>query len=515
MTPAPLRNALLAVVLAATPLPAQQRPNIILIYSDDHAAHSISAYRRHLPYAIDLPATPNLDRIAREGMLFTHAFVTNSICGPARAAVLTGQYGHLSGVMTNSDSLHQTNITFPKLLQGGGYQTALIGKWHLHERPSGFDHYEILPGQGSYYNPVLVSESDSVRHSGYTQEIVAGRAVNWLQKRDPNKPFMLMVHFNAPHRPWDPGPRQLGLYRDRDLPEPSTLFDDGATRAFPTNQPEMTIAQDMIARDLKHTEPVNLNAEQLAEWKKWYDPENAAFRSANLTGAALVRWKYQRYIKDYMRAVAGIDDNVGRLMRELEQAGLDKNTVVVYSSDQGMFLGDHGWFDKRWMYEESLRTPLMVRWPGVVKAGAVNQQLVMNLDFAQTFLAIANVAPAPGMQGISFLPLLKGSNRKLRDAIYYQYFAYPDWHMVQRQYGVRDTRYKLIHYYEAGKWELFDLQRDPHELRNVYGQAGYGDVEKRMRRKLADLRTQYRAPEQDPVPHRQWQPPAEYRRQGK
>ena len=503
---------MLMVALAATSLPAQQRPNIILIYSDDHAAHSISAYRRHLPYAIDLPATPNLDRIAREGMLFRNAFVTNSICGPARAAVLTGQYGHLSGVMTNADSLHPTHITFPKLLQGGGYQTALIGKWHLHERPSGFDHYEVLSGQGAYYNPALVSEADSVRYTGYTQEIIAARATDWLQKRDPNKPFMLMVHFNAPHRFWDPGPRQLGLYRDRDLPEPSTLFDSGATRAFPTSQPEMTIAQDLIERDLKLTEPGNLNAEQLAEWKKWYDPENAAFRAANLSGEALVRWKYQRYIKDYMRAVAGIDDNVGRLLSELQRAGLDENTVVVYSSDQGMFLGDHGWFDKRWMYEESLRTPLMVRWPGVVKAGSISEQLVMNLDFAQTFLAIANVPAAQGMQGISFLPLLKGSNRKLRDAIYYQYFAYPDWHMVQRQYGVRDTRYKLIHYYEAGKWELFDLERDPHELRNVYGQAGYGDVEKKMRRKLADLRAQYRAPEQDPVPHRPWQPPVEYRR---
>jgi arylsulfatase A-like enzyme len=499
------------LLIAATSTPAQ-RPNIILIYSDDHAAHSISAYRRHLPYAIALPETPNLDRIAREGMLFRNAFVTNSICGPARAAVLTGQYGHLSGVMTNSDSLHPTHTTFPKLLQRGGYQTALIGKWHLHERPSGFDRYEILPGQGAYYNPVLVSATDSVRHTGYTQEVIAERAMRWLNARDQGKPFMMMVHFNAPHRFWDPGPRQLGLYRERDLPEPATLFDRGDTRVFPIDQPEMTIAHDLVARDLKLTEPANLNADQLAEWRKWYDPENAAFRSANLMGEALVRWKYQRYIKDYMRAVAGIDDNVGRLLAELERLGLANNTVVVYSSDQGMFLGDHGWFDKRWMYEESLRTPLLVRWPGVVKAGSTNSQLVMNLDFAQTFLAIANVPADQEMQGISFLPLLKGSNRPLRDAIYYQYFEYPGWHMVQRQYGVRDMRYKLIHYYEAGKWELFDLERDPHELRNVYDERGYGDVVRRMERKLAKLRSQYGAPQQDPVPHKPWHAPPEYRR---
>jgi len=343
--------------------------------------------------------------------------------------------------------------------------------------------------------------------------VIADRAIDWLSKRrDATKPFMLMVHFNAPHRFWDPGPRQLGLHRDRDLAEPATLFDTGATRAFPTNQFEMTIAQDLVSRDLKLTEPANLNPEQLAEWRKWYDPENAAFRSANLTGAALLRWKYQRYIKDYMRAVAGIDDNLGRLLAELERQGLANNTVVVYSSDQGMFLGDHGWFDKRWMYEESLRTPLLVRWPGVVKPGTTSDRMVMNLDFAQTFLDIAKVPAAPQMQGISLLPLLKGSNRKLRDAIYYQYFAYPDWHMVLRQYGVRDMRYKLIHYYEAQKWELFDLERDPNEMRNLYDDRGHADVVRRMKRKLADLREQYRAPEQDPVPHRPWQAPPEYRR---
>src|SRR5687767_10805064 len=291
----------LVAALCASPLKAQDRPNIVFLYADDHAAHAVSAYRTHLPYAIPLPATPNIDRIAQQGMLFRNAFVTNSICGPARAAVLTGQYGHLSGVMTNQDSLHPTTVTFPKILRAGGYQTFLFGKWHLIERPAGFDHYEILPGQGSYYNPVLLSETDSTRLTGYTQDIITDHALEWLRnKRDSTKPFMVMLHFNAPHRPWDPGPAQLGLYRDADLSEATTLFDDGSSRAFRTNEPEMTIAQDMIARDLKLEEPANFNAEQLAEWRKWYDPENTAFRAAGLTGAALTRWKYQRYIKDYM-----------------------------------------------------------------------------------------------------------------------------------------------------------------------------------------------------------------------
>jgi arylsulfatase A-like enzyme len=498
--------------LAAT-ASAQSRPNIIFIYADDHAAHAISAYRRHLPYAIKLPSTPNLDRIAREGMLFRNAFVTNSICGPARAAVLTGQYGHLSGVMTNADRLHPTHLTFPKLLQAGGYQTALIGKWHLWERPAGFDHYEILPGQGSYYNPVLVSATDSVQHTGYAQDVISQRSLHWLnQTRKADQPFMLMVHFNAPHRFWDPGPRQLGLYRDADLPEPVTLFDEGASRVFRNDQAEMTIAHDLVERDLKLVEPNNLNGEQLREWRRWYAPENEAFRKAQLSGAALTRWKYQRYMKDYMRAVAGVDDNVGRIMNELARAGLLDNTVVIYSSDQGMFLGDHGWFDKRWMYEESLRTPLLVRWPAVVRPGSVNNHLVMNLDLAQTILDIARVPSVPQMQGRSMLPLLQGRQPNWRNAIYYQYFAYPDWHMVQRQYGVRDQRYKLIHYYEQDKWELFDLEVDPHELHNVYDVAGYRDVVARMKAKLSALRAQYRVPEQDPVPHTPWQAPPEYRR---
>ena len=508
-----MRTLFFLLALASSAL-AQSRPNIVLIYADDHAAHAVSAYRNYLPYAFPLPATPNIDRIAREGMLFTNAFVTNSICTPARAAVLTGQYGHLTGVMTNADSLHPALVTFPGLLRAAGYQTAIVGKWHLKERPSGFDHYELLVGQGTYYNPLLLSENDSTRFPGYSQQVLTDHALAWVDKRDATRPFFLMLSYNAPHRHWESGPEQLPLYRDTSLAEAPTLFDDGSGRVFRTQDQLMTIGQDLVPPDLKLDDPRDMNATQLADWKKWYDPENAAFRSAGLSGAALVRWKYQRFIKDYMRAVQGVDAAVGRVMAQLQQLGLDKNTVVVYSSDQGFFLGDHGWFDKRWMYEESLRTPLLVKWPGVIKPGSVNRELVMNLDFAETFLDVAGLTPPTTMQGASLLPLLRGKKPRWRAAIYYQYFGYPDWHMVRRQYGVRDDRYKLIHYYELDKWELFDLKKDPHEMQSVYAERAYRDVVKQLKQKLAALRTQYRAPEKDPVPYKPWTLPPEYERHG-
>ena len=499
-------NALIPILFAAVTAQPQPRPNIVFLYSDDHAAHAISAYQKHLKYAFPLPATPNLDRLARDGMLFTNAFVPNSICGPARAALLTGQYGHLTGVMTNRDSLHPTTRTFPMMLQEAGYRTAVFGKWHLKERPAGFTRYEIMPGQGTYYNPVLMSADDSVRHTGYSQDVITSRALGWIeQQRDP---YFVMINFNAPHRWWEPGPAQLPLFRDRDLAEPPTLFDNGAGRAFATTDPEMTIALDLVERDLKLIEPTDMNAEQLAEWRKWYEPENAAFRAAGLKGDALTRWKYQRFIKDYMRSVLGIDAAIGRVLEALPE-----NTIVIYTSDQGFFLGDHGWFDKRWMYEESLRTPLLVRWPGVVEPRSVNSHLVMNLDLAPTLLELAGAKKDDAMQGLSFAPLLRGEQPQWRDAIYYQYFAYPDWHMVRRQYGVRDARYKLIRYYEVDKWELFDLEKDPAELRSVYDDAGYGDVVTEMKKKLEGLRVRYRVPARDPVPYTPWEAPPEYRRQ--
>ncbi len=484
---------------------AQSRPNIVFLLADDHAAHALSAYRAHLSYGARLPDTPNLDRLAASGMLFTNAFVTNSICGPSRAAILTGQYGHLNGVMTNAEPLHPTHTTFPKLLRRAGYETALFGKWHLHDDPDpeAFDRYELLVGQGPYYNPRLISAGDTVRYTGYTNEIITDRALGWLDaRRERERPFLLMLHFNAPHRYWDPGPDQLPLYRDTVFAEPATFWDDGSGRAFPTRDAEMTIALDLFDRDLKLTPPEGLTPEQRAAWDRAYEAENAEFRAAGLTGDAATRWKYQRYIRDYMRAVAALDAATGRVLAELDRLGLSENTVVVYTSDQGFFLGDHGWFDKRWMYEESLRTPLLVRWPGVAAPGSVNGELVMTLDLAQTLLDIGGVPAPASMQGSSLTPLLRGGTPAgWRDAVYYQYFAYPDWHMVQRQYGVRTKQYKLIHYYEAGKWELFDLARDPEELRSVYGDPQYAGVLREMEEKLRELRARYGEPEHDPVPH--------------
>jgi arylsulfatase A-like enzyme len=493
---------------------SQARPNVVFLFSDDHSAHALSAYREHLQYGARLPDTPHLDRLAAEGMLFTNAFVTNSICGPSRAAVLTGQYGHLTGVMTNQEALHPAHETFPRLLHDGGYRTALFGKWHLRTVPVGFDHHEVLVGQGPYYNPVLVTGYDSVRHTGYTTDIITDRATAWLDAtRDDDRPFLLMLHYNAAHRFWDPGPAQLDLFRDTVLAEPPTFWDTGEGRGSAFQEQEMEIAHDLFARDLKLEPPEGLTPGQLERWNAFYEPENRALAELGLEGDALVRWKYQRYITDYMRVVIGLDEAIGRLMDHLERTGLDRNTVVVYTSDQGFFLGDHGWFDKRWMYEESLRAPLIVRWPGVAEPGAVSTDLVMNLDLAQTLLELGDVPAAAGMQGRSIVPILRGQTpADWRDAIYYQYFAYPDWHMVHRQYGVRTHRHKLIHYYELGEWEMFDLALDPQELRSVYDDPRYAAVRHQLKDRLQQLRDEYDVPAVDPVPHTPFDPPAELRR---
>jgi arylsulfatase A-like enzyme len=504
--------ALALLLIASHGAESQTRPNIVFIFSDDHAAHALSAYRPHLPYGVRLPDTPRLDGLAAQGMLFLNAFVVNSICAPSRATVLTGQYGHLNGVPTNREPFHPTNITFPGLLQDAGYATALFGKWHLKSQPMGFGHYEILAGQGPYYNPTLLDGRDSVRHTGYTQDIITDRALHWLDARaGDEEPFLLLLHYNAVHRFWDPGPDQLPLYRDMVFPEPPTFWDDGARRASPFRLQEMEIGRDLFARDLKLEEPAGLTADQLALWRSYYDPENE--RAAHLEGDALTRWKYQRYIGDYMRVVSALDTNVGRVLDHLDAAGLAGNTVVVYASDQGFFIGDRGWFDKRWMYEESLRMPLIVRWPGTVAAGAIDEHLVLNLDLAQTLLDVGGAAEPAAMQGRSLVPLLRGNAPgDWRDAIYYQYFEYPDWHMVHRQYGIRTHRYKLIHYYEIGEWELFDLHRDPHELASVHADPDYATVRADLERQLQQLREAFGVPAEDPVPHTPFEAPPGLRR---
>ena len=471
-------------------------PNILFVFADDHAAHAIGAY------GSQINTTPNIDRLAREGMLFRNAFVTNSICAPSRATILTGQFSHLNGVLTNVEAFDTTKVTFPALLREAGYQTVLFGKWHLKSRPQGFDHYEVLRGQGPYYNPTLFSETDSVQYARYTTDVLTDRVLEWLENgRDPERPFLVMYQHKAPHRNWQPGPYHLTKYDDVTIPEPATLFDDYEGRTSAARTQEMTVAHHLTDFDLKLTEPGDLNERQLARWRSAYDPKNRAFRDAQLTGDDLVRWKYQRYIKDYLRAVASVDDNLGRVLDYLDSTGLAENTIVVYSSDQGFFLGDHGWFDKRWMYEESFRTPLIVRWPTHVAPGTVNEDLVQNLDFGETFLDAAGVAIPEWMQGRSLLPLLQGRTPDdWRDAVYYHYYEYPAVHMVQRHYGVRTARYKLVHYYLIDEWELFDLERDPEELRSVYDDPEYAEIVTQLTARLTELRAQYQVPEVDPVP---------------
>ncbi len=475
------------------------RPNILFVFTDDHASHAISAY------GSVINTTPNLDRLANEGMLFRNAFVTNSICAPSRAVILTGKHSHLNGILDNRLEFDGSQVTFPKLLQAAGYETAVIGKWHLKSTPTGFDYWRVLRGQGPYYNPLFLTPEGEANYTGYTTEIITDLALEWLRSgRDPERPFMLMYQHKAPHRRWEPGPDYLTMYDDVEIPEPATLFDDHTTgnRTSARLTQDMSIELTMDEIDLKLVPPRSLNDEQLEVWNAAYEPKNEAFRELALEGDDLVRWKYQRYLKDYLRAVAAVDDQLGRVLAYLDDSGLADNTVVVYSSDQGFFLGDHGWFDKRWMYEESFRTPLIVRWPGVTPPSTEDSHLVQNLDFAQTFLDIAGVAAGPGtaeMQGRSLVPLLRGEDpADWRTSVYYHYYEYPAVHSVRRHYGVRTARYKLIHYYNLGEWELFDLEADPDELINLYDDPAHADLVADLEVELAQLREQYAVPQVDP-----------------
>ena len=490
-----------AVAFPLSVLPASaaepKRPNILFVFSDDHAYQAIGAY------GSKVNQTPNLDRLAHEGMRFDRCLVPNSICGPSRATVLTGKYSHQNGFYNNTNSkFDASQVTFPKLLQKAGYQTAIVGKWHLVTNPTGFDYWEILPGQGVYYNPPMNRLGEPVKHQGYTTDIITDRSLEWLKQRDPNKPFLLMCQHKAPHRQWEPNLKYLGRYEEGKFAEPATLFDDYAGRGKAEHAQDMTIEKTMTAIDLKLKPPANLTPEQRQAWDAYYEPRNAAFRKANLQGKDLVRWKYQRYMHDYLGCVASVDESVGRLLEYLKEAGLDKDTIVVYSSDQGFYLGEHGWFDKRWIFEESLRTPLLVRWPGVVKPGSVNPtDIVSNLDFAETFLEAAGVSVPSEMQGRSLLPLLKGQTPAVwRKSFYYHYYEYPGPHAVRRHYGVVTERYKLVYFYEPDMnyWELFDLKTDPQELRSVHGQKEYADIQKQLEVELGRLRTDLKVPAQDP-----------------
>jgi arylsulfatase A-like enzyme len=490
----------LATLLAPGRAPAVEpkRPNIVFLFGDDHAYQAIGAYndpRRPVE-------TPAIDRIGREGMRFDRCVVPNSICGPSRATILTGKYSHRNGFYNNSNSRFDgSQPTFPKMLRAAGYQTALIGKWHLVTEPTGFDEWHILPGQGVYYNPPMIHNGRRVTHRGYTTDLIVDFSLEWLKSRDRSRPFLLMCQQKAPHRQWEPPPRHLGHDKDRVYPEPETLFDDYAGRGKAERDQDMTIAATMTQADLKLTPPAGLDPDQRRAWDAYYEPRNAAFRKANPQGKDLVRWKYQRYMHDYLGCVKAVDDGVGRLLKFLDDEGLAENTIVVYSADQGFYLGEHGWFDKRWIFEESLRAPLLVRWPGVTKPGSTSAKLVSNLDFAETFLEAAGL-PIPGdMQGRSLVPILKGQDPPdWRKSFYYEYYEYPQPHHVRPHYGVVTDRYKLVHFYgpDMDSWELFDLRNDPRELRNAVDDEANRKVVDELKAEVARLRTELKVPASPP-----------------
>ncbi len=488
--------ALLAFFAVGSAAAAADRPNILFIFSDDHAYQAVSAY------GSGLNKTPNIDRLATEGVRFDRCYVTNSLCGPSRACILTGKYSHKNGFCTNRDVFDNRQLTFPKLLQQTGYQTAIIGKWHLITEPKGFDHWEVLPGQGRYYSPQFDTAEGRVTEPGYVADVITDKALRWLEERDQDRPFMLMVQHKSPHREWSPSPKHVDKLADAQIPEPKTLFDDYGNRADAAKQATMRISDDMrLKEDLKIYDPDSdfgrvvtdrMTDEEKAAWLTAYKKVNDEFAAAKLEGDALVRWKYQRYMKDYLNTIESVDDSVGELLEYLAKSGLADNTVVIYASDNGFYLGEHGWFDKRFMYEQSLRTPLLVRWPNVAKAGSVDERIVSNVDFAQTFLEMAGVEAPADMQGRSLVSLLKGEDPDdWRKSFYYHYYEGPPAeHSVAEHYGVTDGRYKLIHYHKLKQWELFDLVNDPDEMQSVYGQPDYASHRQRLTDELKRLRSE-------------------------
>ena len=483
------------------PIQAEARkPNILFIMSDDHAYQAVSAY------GYGLNKTPNIDRLAKEGAIFTRACVTNSICAPSRAVLLTGKHSFINGKVDNVQPFNWDQDNFPKLMQANGYQTAMIGKIHLDGLPQGFDYSMVLPGQGEYYNPDFLINGKQKRIEGYCTEIITEAMLDWLKtKRDPNKPFCALYHQKAPHRNWQPAPKYLTLYDDVTFEPPANFFDDYEGRGTAAKEQEMQIDghahwgdfKVLIDPDgqesrFKIVDLPRFTAKQKADWLAAYTPKNDAMKAANLEGKELAKWKFNRYIKDYLRTIRSVDDGVGEVLDYLEEAGLADNTIVVYTSDQGFYLGEHGWFDKRFMYEESFRTPLLVRYPKEIKPETKIERLVQNLDFAPTFLDYAGIDIPAEMQGESFRKLAAGKSKKWRDAVYYTYYEYPSVHMVKRHYGVATERYKLMHfYYDIDEWEMYDLKTDPSEMKNIYGDPKYAKVQKMLHEKLSELRRQY------------------------
>ncbi len=506
------RFVLFLIVVSCGLLSAAEKPNIVFLFSDDHALAAISAYGSHLK---DAAPTPNLDRIAKEGALFRRSYCTNSICGPSRASILTGKHSHKNGFLDNEMcEFDGSQATFPKGLQAVGYETAIVGKWHLASKPTGFDYWEILPGQGSYYNPDFVQmDGTSKRFEGYCTDIVTDKALEWLKtKRSKDKPFLLMCQHKAPHRNWMPAARHYGLFKDADLPEPATLFDNYEGRSKLVAGQQMSVAEDFHwGHDLLlHGKPVDprflggipngeyqrMTEAQKAEFDAAYGPENEKFiadlKAGKLDDVALTKWKYQRYIKNYLRCVRAVDENVGRVLAYLDEAGLSENTIVIYSSDQGFYLGEHGWYDKRWMFEESLSMPFLIRWPGVVRPGGRPEAMIQNIDYAPTFLAAAGAPVPEDIQGRNLLPVLQSeaTPEDWRKSIYYAYYG-ENTHRVPMHDGVRTERHKLMFFPNSREWQLFDLDKDPQEMKSVHDDPAYSTVMSEMMREYVKLRDDY------------------------
>lgn len=478
------------------------RPNIIFIMTDDHSYQTLSAYDDCFIQ------TPHLDRIAEDGVLFTNSFVSNSICAPSRAVMLTGKHSHINGQINNFIRFDSSQITFPKLLQSAGYKTALIGKWHLKSLPTGFDHWEVLIGQGNYYNPDFIENGEKKRSQGYVTDLITDKSIDWLEKRDKTKPFLLLIHHKATHRIWMPDTELLNEFAGIEFEVPNNFFDDyegreAAAAHIMGIDRDMDLVYDLKMLDEEDSIPSRyrksyknmygrMNEAQKASWDAYYNPIIQRFKAADLTGKELALWKYQRYMQDYLKCVRSVDNNIGRLLDYLDENGLTENTLLVYTSDQGFYMGEHGWFDKRFMYEQSLRTPLLMRFPNGFKRKGSLGELVQNIDYAPTALDFAGVEVPTDMQGESLKPLLERRQTDWRKAIYYHYFEFPNEHGVKKHYGIRTDRYKLIHFYEdIDTWELYDLQKDPEEMHNLYGKPGNEILTEKLKAQLEELQKAY------------------------
>jgi arylsulfatase A-like enzyme len=474
------------LLLPAAGRGAEKRPNIVFIMTDDHAAHAIGAY------GSQVNETPHLDRLAKEGALLTSVFATNSICTPSRATILTGQYSHLNGV-TMFNRFDSARTTVASLLQRGGYHTGMIGKWHLGSDPVGFDRWEILPGQGVYFDPEFYTATGEKTYTGrYATDVITELSLAFMRERPRDRPFFLMMHHKAPHRPWEPTEAHAAHFAPRRIPEPVTFWDTYATRTDALHENQQRIAADLTNNDLKIEPPAGLTGAALEQWRG-QKPESVmvdrAGSKVTLTGEPLVRWKYQRYMQDYLATVQSVDDSVGQVLAFLDEQGLARDTIVIYTSDQGFFLGDHGLFDKRFMYEESIRMPFLVRWPRGIAAGTRSDALALNVDFAPTFLDAAGLPPSPDMQGRSLLPVLRRQTpADWRQSMYYRFYHDPGHHNTRAHYGVRTRTHKLIHFWKKDQWELFDLARDPYELHNLYGEPGQEKLTASLKAELLRLK---------------------------